>query len=139
MGYPVRPQISDKKNYFIPKNRYFELKYFCLQYDDWKRALHAITPYGQSRLDISHFTKSGEHSDPTEKIAEKRENYARRIEMVERAARETDPDLAEYILAAVTKDLPFAYLQTVMGIPCSSSTYYRYYHLFFWYLDKERV
>ena len=138
MGYPVRPKITKKREYYIPRNRYYELKYFCLQYDEWKKELLAITPYAYSKLDISHSSASGKHSDPTEQAVEKRDIYARRIEMIERAAYATDPVLAKYILAAVTKDYSYGYLQTVMGIPCSSRTYYRYYHLFFWYLDRER-
>lgn len=34
-----RAQLSVKNPCHIPKHRYYELKHFCLQYPDWKKAL----------------------------------------------------------------------------------------------------
>ena len=34
-----RAQLSAKNPCRIPKHRYYELKHFCLQYPDWKKAL----------------------------------------------------------------------------------------------------
>lgn len=34
-----RAQLSAKNPCHIPKHRYYELKHFCLQYPDWKKAL----------------------------------------------------------------------------------------------------
>ena len=34
-----KPELSRKNPYFLPKYRYLELKNFCFQYNDWKRAL----------------------------------------------------------------------------------------------------
>lgn len=34
----LRSELSKKNKYWIDKNRYYELKYFCLQYPLWKRA-----------------------------------------------------------------------------------------------------
>lgn len=33
-----RAELSKKNPYHIPRYRYYELKYFCRQYDDWKKA-----------------------------------------------------------------------------------------------------
>ena len=30
-----RAELSKKNPYHIPRYRYYELKYFCRQYDDW--------------------------------------------------------------------------------------------------------
>lgn len=38
MGTTIRPEISKKNRYWIDKHRYYELKYFCLQYPTWKKA-----------------------------------------------------------------------------------------------------
>ena len=37
-----RAELSKKNPYHIPRYRYYELKYFCRQYDDWKKALTLI-------------------------------------------------------------------------------------------------
>lgn len=38
----VRPNVSKKNDYYISKERYYELKHFCLQYNDWMRALISL-------------------------------------------------------------------------------------------------
>ena len=37
MSTVIRPEISKKNLYWIPKHRYYELKHFCLQYPEWKK------------------------------------------------------------------------------------------------------
>ena len=32
----MRPELSKKNPYWISKYRYYELRYFCLQYYEWK-------------------------------------------------------------------------------------------------------
>ena len=36
MGTKIRPELSKKNKYWIPRHRYYELKHFCLQYPEWK-------------------------------------------------------------------------------------------------------
>lgn len=49
-----------------------------------------------------------------------------------------DPDLGEYILAAVTQGLTYETCKTRFDIPCSRDTYYDRYRKFFWLLHKVR-
>ena len=58
--------------------------------------------------------------------------------MIEQVARETDPNLAVYILKGITEELSYDYLKTRLNIPCSKDTYYDRYRKFFWLLNKER-
>lgn len=48
-----RAELSKKNPYHIPRYRYYELKYFCRQYDDWKKALTLIDGWQTSPNDIS--------------------------------------------------------------------------------------
>ena len=48
-----RAELSKKNPYHIPRYRYYELKYFCRQYDDWKKALTLIDGWQISPNDIS--------------------------------------------------------------------------------------
>lgn len=64
--------------------------------------------------------------------------HERRIQLIEKAAKDADDILYEYILKAVTEGLSFTYLQAVLGIPCSRDTYYDRYRKFFWILNSMR-
>lgn len=48
-----RAELSKKNPYHIPRYRYYELKYFCRQYDDWKKALTLIDGWQTPPNDIS--------------------------------------------------------------------------------------
>ena len=124
MGTMVRAEISQKNKYWINKHRHYELKHFCLQYPDWKKAhsdLHsAITP-----LYIS-------------KRVAARATYSKNIELIEKAAREADPYLYDYIMKGVTEGKSYTYMKTVLGIPCGKDMYYDRYRKFFWLLSESR-
>lgn len=132
----VRAELSTKNKYWISKSRYYELKYFCLQYDEWRTKYNTL-----GNISIPS-VQSSEHSSnvstPTENVAILRTLYFNKMKLIEDTAKETDSELYEYILKAVTQELSFTYLSTVMAIPCSKGTYYDRYRKFFWLLDKKK-
>jgi hypothetical protein len=65
-------------------------------------------------------------------------HYAERMHLIEKAAREADRYLYDYILKAVTEDLSYTYLKSKMDIPCGKDMYYDRYRKFFWLLNKLR-
>ena len=138
MATVIRPELSEKNRYWIEKHRHYELKHFCLQYPFWKRAYSEIESIITSSYSPIIFSKSTLADDPIAKLVEKRVSYFNRMQMVEQAAIEADPELASYILKAVTEGLSFTYLKSRLEIPCSRDTYYDRYRRFFWLLDKTR-
>lgn len=140
MATVIRPEISMKNEYWIDKHRYYELKHFCLQYNDWKKACIDIDGFAptSSMASIGSIRSSGEMSDTTARDAILRNLYARRIDLIEGTALATDPVLHKYILKAVTEELSFTYLKTKLNIPCGRSTYYKIYRKFFWLLNEAR-
>ena len=64
--------------------------------------------------------------------------YSERTDMVERVAEQTDRELAEYILKAVTEGWSYDILKARLEIPCCKDVYYELYRRFFWLLNKER-
>lgn len=138
MGTTIRPEISAKNKYWIERHRYYELKHFCLQYPIWKKAYLAIDGLSNSASVQSISKIANTSSDPTAKCAIAKSFYSERMEMIERCAREADPDLAIYILRAVTEELSYTQLKSRLDIPCSKDTYYDRYRKFFWLLNKER-
>lgn len=138
MGANVRPELSKKNKYWIDKNRFYELKYFCLQYPLWKKAYGLLDGMKLYSYDLSGVPGSSLPTDTTGNCVEERSIYFERMQEIEEAALETDPYLASYILKAVTEGLSYNYLQSILEIPCSRDTYYDRYRRFFWILSKRR-
>ena len=135
MGSNLKPELSKTNRYWIPKNRFYELKYFCLQYPLWKHAYETLDGMRISSIDLT-YVKASPSTDILGSIMDERNLYLERMELVERAARKADPYLMSYILKAVTEGHSFTYLKSRLEIPCSRDTYYDRYRRFFWVLDR---
>lgn len=133
----LKPELSKKNKYWIDKNRYYELKYFCLQYPLWKYAYDSLDGLRVRSFDLTKIQASS-GADFLGSIMDERTLYSERMELVEKAAREADPYLASYILKAVTEGHSFNYLKSRLEIPCSRDTYYDRYRRFFWLLSNLR-
>lgn len=131
--------LSKKNPYWIEHNRRMELKYFCLQYPIWKRALTSLNGLSQRPDDLMIF-KHKDGKSPTERCAEAREFYKNRMLIVERAARAADVELMPYILIGVTEGLSYETLNAKYEhpMPCCRDVYYDCYRKFFYILDKMR-
>ena len=136
MSTIIRPEISSKNPYWIEKHRYYELKHFCLQYPIWKEIRNSLT--GLRRNSIDFAIKSSDISDPTSKTVEDILYYSERIEMVEKAAKETDNVIGYYILKGVTEGLSYEVMNAKEVLPCSKDAYYELYRKFFWILSGMR-
>lgn len=139
MGTVVRAELSKKNKYWIDKNRFYELKYFCLQYPLWKKAHEELDGLRLYSYDLTGGSKSNLPGDITGNCVEERERYFERMKAIEQAAIEADPYLASYILKAVTEGLSYSYLKARLEIPCGRDMYYDRYRRFFWLLDKTRA
>lgn len=135
----VRPELSKSNRYWIEKHRYYELKYFCLQYQTWKRRYEELDGFSDRSIDEIVYSRLNTIANPTHRTAEERSLYLERMEVIERSAIEADPYLANYIFKAVTEGLSYTYLKSRLEIPCSRDTYYDRYRKFFWILDRKRI
>lgn len=136
MSTTIRPELSKDNPYYISKHRYYELKHFCLQYDELKKEREQL---------LNESAKSGwwekfrvEWSDTTSSRAARCESLMKRIKMIEDCAKLTDPVLSNYILRGVTLGESYDVLRTKCDIPCGRDYYYELYHKFFWILDLKR-
>ena len=137
MATVIRAEISQRNRYWIDKHRHYELKHFCLQYPNWKKAMCGsyIT---NSLASYNVGTSSNIPSDPTSRLAITKMYYSERIELIERVAKKTDRYLYNYILKAVTEGLSYTQLKSRLEIPCGRDMYYDRYRRFFWLLSQER-
>ena len=138
MGNIIRAEVSEKNPYWIEKHRHYELKHFCLQYPIWKKAYSSLNGMLSRREALNAFGKARHVSNPTERIAMLKHYYSICMEMIEKVAKETDPELAEYILKGVTEGWSYDILKARMNIPCCKDVYYTAYRRFFWLLNKAR-
>ena len=138
MSTKIRPEISEKSKYWIDKHRHYELKHFCLQYPEWKRAYAESSEVSLPSAMGERIPSSNIPGDPTAKRATTRAYYSERIKMIEKVAMEADQALCDYILKAVTEELSYTYLKSKLKIPCGKDMYYDRYRRFFWLLNQAR-
>lgn len=96
MSTNIRPEVSERNQYWISKHRYYELKHFCLQYNSWVKAYKLLdgTPKKTDRVGY----QDANDSKPTEQCAIKRTYYADRISMVRLTAKDAAPDFSDQLL-----------------------------------------
>lgn len=138
MATNIRAEVSLKNKYWIDKHRHYELKHFCLQYPTWKKAYADFSNPNVALSTIERIPTSNLPGDPTAKRAVMKAHLSERINLIERAAKEADTYLYDYILKGVTEQLSYTYMKSRLGIPCSKDTYYDRYRRFFWLLSEAR-
>ena len=138
MATVIRPEISMKNKYYIDKHRYYELKHFCLQYNEWKKEYAKCEESVIFTSQLDRLPSNNVPSDLTAKYAMQKAFYQQRIQMIELAARDADDFLYPYILKAVTEGLSYTYLKAKLDIPCGKDMYYDRYRRFFWLLSEAR-
>lgn len=138
MATTIRPEVSKKNPYYINRDRYYELKHFCRQYPIWKKAYNGLDGLSRHPGDLELFSTPNQTSDPTARCVEAREFYLTRMEMIERCARDADPELCDYIMSYATKGDGYSVLKMRDHIPCCKDVFYEAARKFFWLLDKVR-
>lgn len=138
MATVLSAELSTKNKYYIDKHRYYELKHFCLQYPEWKRAYIELDDLDIPLAMMERIPTSNLPGDPTLKRVLLKAFYSEKIKLIEKVAIDTDPYLYSYILKGVTESKSYTYLKTNLGIPCGKDMYYDRYRRFFWLLNKAR-
>lgn len=124
------------KKYQIDRERYGELRYFCLQYPKKKQQLSELL---HASPDPCCTGSSNSPSDPTTAIAIKRDQLLRECELIEQSVLEAvgggDEDaLYQHLLHHVTngnKSIPGR-------VPCGRNQFYEYRRKFFFLLDQRK-
>lgn len=135
----MKPELSEKNPYYIPKHRYYELYHFCLQYPTWTKAYAALEGLAKRPTDLEKVKSSG-ISNPTAETAESAIWFANRISIVHQAIREVDSDgkLFNFLLYNVTLQLSYDAMDVQWGMPVSKDEFYKKRREFFWRLSKTR-
>ena len=138
MGTNVRAKISKKNPYWISKHRFYELKHYCLQYDEWRRTKKDLESVLIAHANRVKLRIDSEWSDPTGNLAVRIHELDAKMQQIEDIIMVVDTFLAKYMFVAVTKGMSYTYLKMQMNIPCSKEYYYKRYRQFWWTLSNER-
>lgn len=135
----MKNQISEKNPFYIPKERYLELKHFCRQYKSWGAQLFQagqISPHSAHYIWYSR--DYSKHADPVPEAAIKQLEIQDKIDMITNAAKEAGGDYWRYILITVTEGRGYISLTMNDGLKLSRDNYYILIRKFYWLLDKAR-
>lgn len=140
MSTKIRPEVSKKNEYYVERNRYYELRHFVMQYHDWTRWLREYT-FKYPTNDISKGSTDKRYEiNPTAEEAEKRDKYLSRIKLIQDCIDEAFmPTMGfGYILRTLTLGRSYDWLITNYDFDMSRERYYKCYRHFYWLLDKKR-
>lgn len=139
MAVTRKPELSKTSPYYLPKERYYELKHFCLQAPAWEKAYEGYCSIRTKPELIRAFAKKYNFEDPTEKAAEAALFLSKRIDLIKDAAEKTNKTFGLYLYEAVTRNRTYDQMKAMHPeMPCGRTYWYDIYRKFFWLLSKSR-
>ena len=143
MSTKIRPEVSKKNEYYVERNRYYELRHFVMQYHDWTKWLREYTFKYSSVLypEVKTGSESKVYvSNPTAEEVERRDKYLSRIKLIQDCIDEAFRPTTGfgYILRTITLGRSYDWLITNYDFNMNRERYYKCYRKFYWLLDKKR-
>lgn len=131
---PVEIRKRDMKlsDHNISRDKYNELKYFCLQY--WQKKQEIGRNYGIDGFSQDGMPRGTSSGNPTEKKALRIAQLKHDTELIEQTAIEADAEIHPWILKNVTSGVPYEY----MDVPISRTKFYDSRRYFFYLLAQKR-
>lgn len=129
-------ELSSKNPYYISRNRYLELYYFCRQYKEWKKEYESLSSL--QAISYEEHIKGSDIPDQTSDLAMKLKQLSDKMRIVDDSLEETDPDLARFIFKNIVEGATYTYLFSRYNVPCCEKTFYKIRRRFFWLLAKKR-
>ena len=139
MSTHIRSKLSRRNKYYISKERYLELKHFCLQYGEWKqKRVELAQSMGLSAIPIERLPVGSDISDKTAIAAIELNRFRDKMELVEFISTVTDREIGSYIFTAVTEGMSYQTLLAQFEVPFGKDMFYDRYRKFFFLLDEAR-
>lgn len=127
--------LSMKNQYYIPKYRYYELKYRCLQYNEWLEKYNDICGKLSTNVFTNDKVDGGETRDITYELMIESGKYKMHMDTIKHALLVVHPTLQTPIFDAVTNGLGWTVIQAKYELSCPRDEYYEAYHHFFYRLS----
>ena len=127
-------KIRDMKlsDYNVSMAKYNELKYFCIQYEEKKRAL--ANGYGISAAPVDGMPRTRAFGRPTEERAIRNAMLEDDIKLIEETAKEASSELYTWLMKNVTEEVPYEW----MDVPAGRRQFYESRRYFFYLLAQKR-
>lgn len=145
MSTTIRPELSERNPYYVPKERYLELLHFTRQFEYWvtecnRYDIHSVrTNYDRVQIN--------DVKDNTARDAIRNASMSNKIKMVHKCAfkavdivckgviRDYQP-VIDALIFGIVHDQGYDFINVNHII--SRDMYYKVYHCYFWLLNKER-
>lgn len=138
MSTEIKAELSKNNEFYIPRERFLELKHFCRQYDLWQMMLTSWSNL-HTKCVLNAERLGHDILDYTGKTVEYRDKYQRKIDMIQQAAKLADDEILDILIEGVTQGRSYNVLEARHGgLPFSSKYYYERYRKFFYILDGLR-
>lgn len=128
----IRKRDMKLSDHNISRDKYNELKYFCLQY--WQKKQEIDRNYGIDGFSQDGMPRGTSSSNPTEKKALRIAQLKHDTDLIEQTAMEADTEIYPWILKNVTSGVPYEY----MDVPISRTKFYDSRRYFFYLLAQKR-
>lgn len=119
--------------YNITSKKYRELKYFCLQYPEWKHELNTLMTSVKSPV-ITGMPGGNNNSDQTGDLATRRAELSKKCNLIEETAKEANEGISSMILKNVTEGITYE----KMFVPSGRRMFYEGRRRFFYLLSQKR-
>lgn len=130
-----RRELSKKSKYWLPAEEYATAYHYARRYPLLEAELKTIGSI-QGLSYEGEAVQTSSCGDPTEAAGIRRAEISRKMEVVQTAAAEAAPDIAEFLMLGVAYGLTF-YQLAERGIPCGKNYYYEHRRKFYWLLAKK--
>ena len=135
----AKERVATLNKWGVTKDRYYELKYICRQYNHYKRTVKLMEEEiagGFNDLTLSDMPRGTVTSDQTAERAIRLAKATRareRLTAIQRAAMEAEQGIYKQILRNVTQGTPYEH----MKVPCGRRYFFDARRRFFWILDRN--
>ena len=129
--------LSENNKYYLPKERYKELKWFCRQYPMWVSSYNSLHAFSKNIESEAEGYK--QYEDKTAEIAIAMEHFKSKISMIDDCAKSCiEEGLVDFIIKGATEGYSFTYLKHTLHMPCCQQYYYDNLRKFYRVLSDAR-
>lgn len=128
--------LSEKNEFYLPKEEFLTVLHFSLQYPNWVQELRTEPDTSKAiTYDEERVQTSGGY-DACSETAMRRYELAKKKQLVEDTVREVAPEIYEYLLLGVAYGWTFWQLKQ-KGIQCEKTMYYERRRKFYYILAQK--
>ena len=129
---------SYRGKYKMSKAQFLSAKYYALRYNEWVLEYKALCDTSQAITYSDMPNGSMNTNSAVEEAAIKAEAIHDKIRLIEQTAHDASPELAQYVLKAVTNyDVTFHMLKTLTDIPCGKDMFNNARRRFYYMLYQK--